>query len=99
MLLRNAKKRAAQKGLPFSLVPEDVFVPVFCPVLGIKLQFSGPKMDPSNATIDRIIPEIGYVRENIAVISWRANCLKRDATLSELESVAAWMRATVRKDK
>lgn len=47
----------------------------------------------SSPSIDRIIPELGYVRGNIAVISMRANKLKSDATSEELERISAWMRS------
>jgi hypothetical protein len=38
--------------------------------------------------LDRLIPELGYVKGNIAVVSTRANTLKRDATPEELMKVA-----------
>ena len=87
-----AKRRAAARGIPFDITPADIFVPLHCPVLGVEL-VPGGRMSPNTATLDRIVPELGYVRGNVAVISWRANCLKRDATAEELEHVAAWMRA------
>ncbi len=42
-------------------------------------------------TLDRIIPSRGYVRGNIAVISFRANFLKRDATLDELRKIIRYI--------
>ena len=44
-------------------------------------------------TIDRLQPKLGYVAGNTAMICWRCNCLKRDATAAELEGIAAWMRS------
>ena len=44
-------------------------------------------------TIDRLEPRLGYVAGNTAMICWRCNCLKRDATAAELEMIAAWMRS------
>jgi hypothetical protein len=43
--------------------------------------------------VDRINPALGYVPGNIAVISWRANNLKRDAAAAELRRIADWMDA------
>jgi hypothetical protein len=93
LLWRNARARASKRGLPFDLEPSDIFIPEHCPVLGIRLRPCSGRMHPANATIDRVVPALGYVKGNIAVISWRANCLKRDARVDELEHVAAWMRA------
>ena len=39
-------------------------------------------------SLDRLIPELGYVKGNIAVVSTRANIIKRDATPEELMKVA-----------
>lgn len=94
--LYNAKQRALANGLPFDITVEDIFLPEFCPVLGIRLEFgTGAKtgFHPASPSIDRIVPERGYVRGNIAVISMRANKLKSDATTSELERISAWMRS------
>lgn len=43
-------------------------------------------------SIDRFKPMLGYTRSNVAIICWRCNNLKRDATADELEAVARWMR-------
>ena len=43
-------------------------------------------------TLDKTIPALGYVPGNIAVISWRANRLKNNGTLEELEALVEWMR-------
>lgn len=100
-LLRNAKGRAAKLGLPFTLVLSDIFIPEFCPVLGIKLEMrhEGSGRCKSSPTLDRMIPELGYVRGNVAVISGRANSIKNVGTAEEHERVAAWMRATVKKEE
>lgn len=49
---------------------------------------------PSSPSLDRLRPELGYVRGNICVISNLANRIKSNATSAEeLEHVAAWMRS------
>lgn len=40
---------------------------------------------------------MGYVPGNVAVISWRANNLKRDASADELLRIAAWMKEEAAK--
>ena len=38
-----------------------------------------------SASLDRIEPARGYTPDNVWVISWRANHIKADASLGELE--------------
>lgn len=86
-----AKKRAKKHGLPFSITGANVIIPKECPVLGIPLDFSGGKQTDASPTLDRIIPELGYVPGNVAVISLRANRIKSNASLTEIRKVARWM--------
>lgn len=46
----------------------------------------------SSPSLDRFDPKKGYVRGNINVISDRANTLKNNASVEELEKVVAWMK-------
>lgn len=89
ILLSNAKSRAKKENLPFNLTIDDVVIPEHCPVLGIPLSRGGDKDD--SPSIDRIVPELGYVRGNIAVISYRANRIKNNATPDELRRIADWV--------
>ena len=65
-----------------------------CPVFGAPF-FYGPrparKPHDSAPSLDRIDPAGGYVVGNIAVISWRANALKRDGSLLEFVKLVRWM--------
>ena len=63
-----------------------------CPVLGIKLEKFGRPSQDNLATIDRIDNDIGYVEGNVAIISHRANAIKRDASITELELVLDYAR-------
>lgn len=91
-LLRHAKARARKLGLPCTLRVADIVVPQTCPVLGIPLIIGAGRPTPNSPTIDRILPHLGYVKDNARVISYRANILKRDASLKEIEAIAAYMR-------
>ena len=48
-----------------------------CPILGTEFK-SGLKNKYVLPTLDKIIPKKGYVKGNIAVISFRANQIKSD---------------------
>lgn len=39
-----------------------------------------------------LVPALGYVKGNIAVISMKANMIKNDGTAVDLERVLAWMK-------
>ena len=97
-MLNQARIRAARKGVPFMISAADVPIPDFCPVLGIPiLANTRGGFNPNSASIDRIIPDLGYVPGNVQVISLRANLLKRDGTSEELMKIALWLaRETAR---
>lgn len=90
-LLLGAKLRAEKYGLPFDLSESDIVVPETCPALGIPLRKGDGHMCANSPTLDRIVPDGGYVRGNVAVISFRANTVKHNATSSELRLVADWI--------
>lgn len=92
-MLASARSRAVKVGVPFDLTPGDLAVPALCPVLGIPLT-KGPdgRAHAGSPSVDRIVPERGYVPGNVRVISFRANSIKNDATLAELEAVVAYVR-------
>lgn len=89
----SAKKRAKARNVPFDISPDDIVIPEYCPVLGIKLSLNrGGGFKPSSPSVDRRIPALGYVKGNIRVISYRANEVKRDATLEELKLVVRFLQ-------
>lgn len=90
-LCKTARKRAQEKGLPFNLTPDDLPVPENCPVLGIPLGRGNGKPFGGSPSVDRFIPELGYVKGNVAVISHRANSLKSNACAEELMCLLLWM--------
>jgi hypothetical protein len=88
-ILNRVRSRANAHGIPFSLKEADILpLPTHCPVLHIPLLYDarqGPQF--TSPSIDRIDPRQGYVPGNVVVVSWRANVLKRDASLKELRSI------------
>ncbi len=92
-LLVQARHRASRRGFEFDIDESDVVVPAHCPVLGIPLAQSTNKASPNSPSLDRIDNTRGYVKGNVWVISSRANRLKGDATIEELEAVIRALRS------
>ena len=93
-MLNTARKRAKKNNIPFNLT-EDYLKSIYpsdmiCPVLGFEMSMGldGNGWVDTSPSLDRIIPEKGYVQGNVVVISMRANSIKRDATPGELRKVA-----------
>jgi len=87
-LFRAAKNRAKIKKLDFNIEPCDIIIPEICPVLGIKLEIgSGRGPQDSSPTLDRINNNLGYIKGNVRVISFRANSLRKDANLEEIKKI------------
>lgn len=92
---KNAKVRAKAKGIPFTITTKDIVIPDVCPVLGVTLtRPDGTSRGPGDysPSLDRIVPELGYVPGNIRVISYRANRIRNDATIEELEAVLRYAK-------
>lgn len=89
-LWMSAKGNAKIEGRDFTITPEDIVIPEFCPLLGTVLTrtFGVGRVD-TNISIDRIDNSKGYIPGNIWVISDLANRMKRDASISQLQAFAA----------
>lgn len=83
----SARKRAKQKGLEFNIELSDIVIPEYCPVLGMKLSRKNSKQKDNSPSLDRIDNTKGYVKGNVIVVSYKANRLKSDATMPELQHV------------
>jgi hypothetical protein len=86
----NAKRR----GLDFNLDVSDIVIPERCPVLGMVLARNTTGIRKPHAcspSVDRIDPSQGYVKGNVAIISYRANRIKNDANSAELRLIADWL--------
>lgn len=93
MMVLRAKERAKVKGLPFDITIEDFVMPDRCPALGVALDYefkNSGKFAPNSPSLDRRIPELGYVKGNVQVISSKANWIKSDATPDGLMKVALY---------
>ena len=94
-LILTAKSRAKKKGIEFDIHVDDIEMVSHCPVLGMPMEmnYGGGKAAPNSPTLDRHDNSKGYVKGNVYIISHRANSLKRDATLEEVEKLLEYMRS------
>lgn len=94
------KSRAKLSGILFNLDVEDIVIPDYCPVLGMELKTASGhnQHKPNSPSLDKIIPELGYVKGNVRVISMRANHLKSNASVEELELVLEDLRSLLSKE-
>lgn len=96
IILTDARRRAKDLGLAFTITAVDIPLPEKCPILGIPLRIipgGGRYRCDNSASLDRIDPRMGYVPGNVCIISWRANRIKNNGTAWEHEAIASYMRA------
>lgn len=89
--MNNIKLRAKRKGLPFNITLEDLVFPDVCPVLGIPIVARSGAFSDNSPSIDRTVPELGYVKGNVTIMSYRANRIKCHASLAELQAIVVYM--------
>ena len=83
-MLSSARSRARSKNLDFNIDASDIELPEVCPLLDIPLSINASNKEFSYS-LDRIDSSKGYIRGNVWVISDRANRLKNNASLEELD--------------
>lgn len=93
-MLSQTRARAKKLGREFNLTLADLVIPDLCPVLGIPLypSVTGRRDRTHSPSIDRIDSSRGYTRDNIVIVSYRANVIKNNATPDELDRVASFYR-------
>lgn len=86
------KKRAKARGIKFDLEVEEILIPKTCPILGIELSFGKGTVHDASPSLDRIVPEKGYVKGNCFIISSKANRMKQENTLETLEIIINYIK-------
>jgi hypothetical protein len=100
IVLSGIKRRAKKNDVPCSIT-EDFLVDFYsksetCQSCGIVFDYSlfgkRTRLLRKNPSIDRIIPSKGYIPGNLAIICYRCNTIKNDATPEEIQRVADYAR-------
>lgn len=82
----NAKERALKYGYEFNLQESDIIIPERCPLLNVPFILGEKKNYEYTPTIDRIDNNKGYAKDNIWVITKKANTMKNSASFEELNT-------------
>ena len=94
-----ARGRARKNNVPYDLSIHDLrkLVTDKCPILGIKFELNkegkkwgtgkGKNNWQNSPSLDRIVPDKGYVKDNIIIVSLMANSIKNQATPEQILTV------------
>jgi hypothetical protein len=102
-LLYRTRQSAKRRGIEVNLILRDIpEIPKRCPVfpwIKLKVQVGNGREVKyySTPSLDRIDSKKGYVKGNVRIISWRANSLKNNGTLKELEALVKDARRNQKK--
>ena len=90
-LRNNARRRALQRDVPFTLQTdwvEEKLLRGVCEITGIPFRFTnGNGMGVQgfySPSLDRTVPEKGYTPENVRVVLWGYNACKSSATHADV---------------
>lgn len=77
-----------------AVTAEDINWVEFCPITGLKLNYTAGFHGPEKATFDRVNNELGYLPGNVRVISFRANAVKGSLNLETAARIVAYMASS-----
>ena len=87
-IIRRLKQSAKKRGIEFNLTTTDldyIGFPLICPILEIPLKWHRGEPQDDSYSFDRIDSSKGYCRDNIQIMSVKANRAKNNLTLEELK--------------
>jgi hypothetical protein len=95
-LLNSSRARAREKNREHDITKQDL-LDIYpkdnkCPIFGFNLEWNGNGFRETSPSIDRIDSSRGYTKDNIQIISWKANRIKGYATVEDLETVLAYLK-------
>lgn len=98
--IRTTRERAITKGHDHNLDWEFMYsiLPDTCPALDIPIMYTNGKTADNSPSVDRYDNNKGYTKDNVVVISYKANSMKSNATTEEVERLANWMRVKDKED-
>lgn len=94
-IFNRLKSSAKKRNIKFTISKLDLMnlsFPLTCPILGIKLEWNAGQAKDNSYSIDRIDSNLGYEPDNIIVISNKANRMKNNGSLEELNAIAEYYK-------
>ena len=92
--LGHARGRAKVQNLPCNLTLEylESIASDECPVFNTPFVWGQSNgKHPYRPSLDRVVPDLGYIKGNVVFISFKANAIKQNVTEKELYAVADWL--------
>jgi hypothetical protein len=99
-MFRSARSRAKKDNISFDLTIEylHAIATENCPVTNKPMDWDGEENNSLNRpSLDKIIPELGYVQGNVAIISYRMNTKKNNLLEAELVQLLQYVQLHSRK--
>lgn len=78
------KASAKAQGIKWDLEIDDLDWPKICPYLDVELNYQSDDKADNVASLDKIIPEKGYIKGNVQIISNLANRMKSSASVDQM---------------
>ncbi|MBA3678508.1 MAG: hypothetical protein H0W74_14090 [Sphingosinicella sp.] len=89
-LVYDARRRARARGIPFDITHgevQEIISSWTCTYCGTLVGTFAGGLRPQSATLDRLVPELGYVKGNVCLACHACNSAKGEHTL---QSLRAW---------
>lgn len=88
-MLDGVKNRCHRRKMKCDITVQDIVIPEVCPILLVPLKKYDKNWAPS---LDRVDNSKGYEKGNVRVISKRANALKGDMSIDDIERLLAYAK-------
>jgi len=89
-ILNKIKNRAKREGQDFDLTVENIKWPTHCPVFGYELSYEISDKDKS-VSFDKHDPNKGYTKDNVNIMSLRANRAKWNLNIEEVRLIYEYL--------
>ncbi len=83
-IAKSAQRRSKEYNIVCNITSEDIKLTKNCPYLNIPLEYGNNIQTIYSASLDKINPELGYIKNNIQVVSMLANQMKSSANKEQL---------------
>ena len=90
----NKRSNALKTGYEWNLDYSDISWPTHCPILGLELDYFAETRKENSVSFDRVDTNLGYIKGNVHIISWRANRIKNDGSLEEHKKIVCYLEKT-----